>query len=191
MNRNILAGAAALVCVVACSENAEASGIYIAAGYDAAWPTYGTATGYDAPATLEGGDVAVGWRFNRYYSVEVDYAYATGSRNVYYGLSTRLSLQTGMVDAFGYLPLGRYSDFAPFATLGVGAIDGTAKAAYVYFGSHSADASSTELSARVGGGIAWQFMGGLGARAMLRYQWNDSSDVHGATTFTLGLVANL
>jgi opacity protein-like surface antigen len=189
MKIRIAMSALALACTCAFSASAstaEPGGPYVAIGYDALWPTYGNLGTLPisdfAPSMTNGADVSAGWRFSRYYAAELNYAYSTGSRSVN-AVSSRLSIQSVMADAFGYLPIGR-SNVSTFATFGLGIVNGDAHLAVFNL---SGSRSQTDFSGRAGAGIAWQLTDRIGARLMARYQWDSTSDVSGATEVTLGL----
>jgi Outer membrane protein beta-barrel domain len=156
-------------------------GFYTVIGYSGAYPDFKEIKGFHSPSYLDGVEADVGWRFNRYYSVEASYSYFTGSKNPMGGGSYTNTLQTGSIDALGYLPLGRLTPWALYADVG----------ATMYFESAStASASdhSDDFGGRAGGGLQYQFDQDLGLRVGGRYEWANLTNMKSAAVFTVGLV---
>jgi len=153
-------------------------GLYTVINYSGAYPDYRNFKG--APTFLDGVEADVGWRFNRFYSVEASYSYFTGSNNpASNNLST--TLQTGAIDALGYLPFGYASPFALYADVG----------ATGYFASADTPTSQgheNSFGARAGGGLQYQFDEDLGLRVGGRYDWANLPHMKAAEVFAVGLV---
>jgi opacity protein-like surface antigen len=158
-------------CAVAASTDPYESGFYLATGNESWVPAYKNDLSSYAPKYLYGGDIQGGWRFNRYYSIEAGYAIATNSATV------RATVQAVSIDAYGYLPLGRASHFALFATAGASELWGTASVTgYGY----SVSATSNAFGGRVGGGLQYQINRHFGFRISSRYEFANFAGVKGA-----------
>ena len=158
------------------------TGFYTVIGYSGAYPDFKQEIHVNTPSYLDGVEADAGWRFNRYYSIEASYSYFTGSKQPA-GNPTTFSntLQTGSIDALGYLPLGRVTPWALFADVG-----GTG-----YFESASTASASSHANsfgARAGGGLQYQFDQDLGLRVGGRYEWANLTNMKSAAVFTVGLV---
>jgi opacity protein-like surface antigen len=131
---------------------------------------YSTA-GYDyVSGGLEGGDIGIGYRFNRFYGIELGYTYAGATATDDFGDSASIYAEEVTIDVMGYLPLGRRSPVSLFSTIGVGYTYGTAEVD-TYFGSAWASAWGPEF--RVGAGIEYRVTDNIGIRTMVRYQYSD------------------
>ncbi|MBV8976019.1 MAG: hypothetical protein JOZ13_01440 [Alphaproteobacteria bacterium] len=125
-------------------------GLYLVAGGAVAWPSNA--------GTLTGGMAGVGYRFDEFYTAEVNYSYTGGSVA---GVNERL--QRIQTDFMGYLP---FYD-SPFALMGDVNL-GYADAAATISGFH---AGQSAFMAGLGGGAQLQFNSSWGLRALGRYQW--------------------
>src|SRR5580693_6936168 len=56
-------------------------GFYTVINYSGAFPDYRKIQGVSLPSELDGVEVDMGWRFNRFYSVEASYSYFNGQKN--------------------------------------------------------------------------------------------------------------
>jgi opacity protein-like surface antigen len=157
------------------------TGLYTVINYSGAYPDFKEITGFHSPSYLDGVEADLGWRFNRYYSVEASYSYFTGSKNPAGGTSFTNTLQTGSIDALGYLPLGAVTPWALYADVG----------ATGYFESASTASSSghsNSFGGRAGGGLQYQFDQDLGLRIGARYEWANLTNMKSAAVFAVGLV---
>ncbi len=156
-------------------------GLYTVIGYSGARPDFKSIPNVATPSLLDGVEADIGWRFSRFYSVEASYSYFWGSKSSN-GISFDSKLQTGSIDALGYLPLGRESPWALYGDIG----------ATAYFASiQSVLLSSshyTRFGARAGGGLQYQFDDSLGLRLSGRYEWANLPIMKSAEVVTLGLV---
>ena len=156
------------------------TGLYTVIGYSGAYPDFKHVAGVNTPSYLDGVEADIGWRFNRFYSVEASYSYFTGSTNPADG-SFSNTLQDGSIDALGYLPLGSWRDWALYSDIG-----GT-----WFFESASngtGEGHADRIGARVGGGLQYQFEDDLGIRAGGRYEWANLPNMKSAAVFSVGLV---
>jgi hypothetical protein len=174
--------AAAILIVSSLGSAAEADsftpGFYTVLNYSGAYPDYKKVSG--ASSFLDGVEADAGWRFNRFYSVEASYSYFTGSNNGT-GTSPTTTLQTGSIDALGYLPFGWASPWALYGDVG----------ATGYFASVSSptfEQHEDSFGARAGGGLQYQFDQDLGLRVGGRYDWADLPHMRSAEVFSIGLV---
>lgn len=156
------------------------NGLYTVIGYSGAYPDFKKVTGVHTSSYLDGVEADVGWRFNRFYSIEASYSYFTGSTSPS-SQSFNNTLQDGSIDALGWLPLGPWRDWSLYADVG-----GTwyFENASTAFNSGHAD----RFGGRAGGGIQYQFDENLGLRAGGRYDWANLPNMKSATVFTVGLV---
>lgn len=156
------------------------TGFYTVINYSGAYPDFKKVAGVVTPSYMDGVEGDVGWRFNRFYSVEASYSYFAGSQRSG-GTSFNNTLQDGSIDALGYLPFGYGSPWALYGDVG-----GTA-----YFESNGTTISSTHsnrFGGRVGGGLQYQFSDDLGLRAGGRYEWANLPNLKSAEVFAIGLV---
>jgi hypothetical protein len=157
-------------------------GLYTVINYSAAFPDFGKITGVSLPSELDGVEADIGWRFNRFYSVEASYSYFVGQKTGN-GQSLTVDLQDGSLDALGYLPLGWGSPWALYGDVG-----GT----YYFASSHTVSASltgnSSSFGARAGGGLQYMIDEDLGVRLSGRYDWANITHLKSAEVVTIGLV---
>lgn len=177
--------AAALAASLCCAASARAddiftTGLYTDLGYTGADPDFKKIANVYTPSFMDGVEADMGWRFNRFYSVEASYSYYTGAKN-FVGTSFHNTLQTASIDGLGYLPLGYESQWALFGDAG-----GTAY--FESYGTVAGTAHQTRFGARAGGGVQYQFTVDLGVRVEGRYDWADLSNMRSAKVFTIGLV---
>ena len=153
-------------------------GLYTVINYSGAYPDYRSIKG--APSFLDGVEADLGWRFNRFYSVEASYSYFTGSNNpASNNLST--TLQTGSIDALGYLPFGHSSPLALYADIGATEFFASAQ-------TPGSQAHENHFGARGGGGLQYQFDEDLGLRIGGRYEWANLPHMKSAEVVAIGLV---
>jgi opacity protein-like surface antigen len=157
-------------------------GFYTVINYSGAFPDYRKIQGVSLPSELDGVEVDIGWRFNRFYSVEASYSYFNGQKT---GNSQSLTatLQDGSIDALGYLPLGWSSPWALYADVG-----GTYYFASAHTGTASVGGNESTFGARAGGGLQYMIDEDLGVRIGGRYDWTDLSHLKAAEVFAFGLV---
>lgn len=173
-----LAAAILLSSTVAAGAQAFLPGLYTVINYSGGYPDFKDIK--SAPSFLDGVEGDLGWRFNRFYSIEASYAYYTGSDNSS-GDNLSTTLQTGSIDALGYLPFGHASRLALYGDIG----------ATGYFLSAQTPTSGeheNHFGARGGGGIQYQFEENLGLRLGGRYEWADTPHLRSVEVFTVGLV---
>lgn len=182
MNRHLAAALLAAGTVFAGAAQAQDmfNGLYTVIGYSGAYPDFKHVAHVNTPSYLDGVEADVGWRFNRFYSVEASYSYFTGSTSPS-GQSFTNTLQDGSIDALGWLPLGPWRNWALYGDVGGTWYFANASTA---FNSGHAD----NFGARAGGGIQWQFDDNLGLRAGGRYDWANLPNMKSAAVFTVGLV---
>src|SRR5271163_2606903 len=70
------------------------TGFYTVIGYSGAYPDFKQELHVNTPSYMDGVEADVGWRFNRYYSVEASYSYFTGSTQPPGGTTFSNTLQT-------------------------------------------------------------------------------------------------
>lgn len=156
-------------------------GLYTVINYSGAFPDYRKIPNVSLPSHLDGVEADMGWRFNRFYSVEASYSYFTGQKTAN-GVSLTSQLQDGSIDALGYLPFGYASAWALYADVG-----GT----YYFASTHTAVASTgneSKFGARAGGGLQYMIDEDLGVRVSGRYEWADLTHMRSAEVFAVGLV---
>ncbi len=176
---------AAAILALCAAGSAEADpyipGMYTVINYSGALPDFKKISGVSLPSQLDGVEADIGWRFNRFYSVEASYSYFTGQKTGN-GQSVTAQLQDGSLDALGYLPLGWGSPWALYGDVG-----GT----YYFANAHTATASSgneSNFGARAGGGLQYMIDEDLGVRLSGRYEWADLTHMRSAEVYTIGLV---
>jgi opacity protein-like surface antigen len=182
MKRHVAAAMLAAGTVFAGAAQAQSvfNGLYTDIGYSGAYPDFKHGAGTHTPSYLDGVEADVGWRFNRFYSIEASYSYFTGSSNTAGGPSFDNTLQDGAIDALGYLPLGPWRDWSLYADVG---------AAWYFEGSTGfGGVNADRFGGRAGGGIQYQFDENLGLRAGGRYDWADLPNMKSAAVFTVGLI---
>ncbi len=184
-----LCGAVVLVGLVAAGSAAAdpyMPGYYAVINYTGAFPDYrpfriGPLAGVAMASRLDGVQANIGWRFNRFYSIEGSYFYYSGQKNAN-GTSSTTQLQGGSIDALGYLPFGYSSPWALYGDVG-----GT----WYFFNTHTATAASgteSKFGARAGGGLQYMIDEDLGVRVSGHYDWADLAHLRAAEVFTVGLV---
>jgi len=178
----------AAVAVAACVVSAGAvqaqifvPGPYAVINYSGLLPNFKSAPYVHTPSYLDGGELDVGWRFNRYYSVEASYAYDTGNNNSN-GTSLTTNFQTAAIDGLGYLPLGRNTPWALFADAGATVIFAHDLTSLLPGG------NETRFGGRAGGGVLYQIDDNLGVRLSGRYEWTGLADMRSAAIFGVGVV---
>lgn len=155
-------------------------GLYTVINYSGAYPDFKKTPTFENPSFLDGVEADVGWRFNRFYSVEASYSYFTGSKNPT-GAHFTTELQTASINALGYLPFGPGSEWALYGQVG-----GTG-----YFLNETTPLvgmHSNSFAGQVGGGVQFQFNEDLGLRVGGRYEWANLQNMRSAEVFAVGLV---
>jgi len=183
MKRRVAAAVLAAGTVFAGAAQAQGlfNGLYTDIGYSGAYPDFKRNPHVNTPSYLDGVEADVGWRFNRFYSVEASYSYFSGSKNPAGGQSFTNTLQEGSIDALGFLPLGPWRDWALYADVG-----GTWF--FESVSSASSNGHANDFGGRAGGGIQYQFDENLGLRAGGRYEWANLPNMKSAAVFTVGLI---
>jgi len=160
-------------------------GLYTVINYSGAYPDFKNNNtllpGSSTPSFLDGVEADIGWRFNRYYSMEASYSYFTGSKNTPGVPALTTQLQTASIDALGYLPFGPRSEWALYGDVG-----GTG-----YFLNESTPlvgVHSHRFGWRAGGGVQFQFNEDLGLRVGARYEAANLPAMRSAEVFAIGLV---
>lgn len=160
-------------------------GYYAVINYSGAFPNFRAFTaafnGISKPSMLDGVEANIGWRFNRFYSIEGSYFYYSGQKNSE-GESFTAQLQGGSIDALGYLPIGYSSPWALYGDIG-----GT----WYFTNAHTATVTTgteSKFGARAGGGLQYMVDEDLGIRIGGRYDWADLTHLRSAEVFTIGLV---
>ncbi|MGB8363529.1 MAG: outer membrane protein [Rhizomicrobium sp.] len=157
------------------------TGLYTVINYAAVVPTYKAVSGVSTPSYLDGVEADVGWRFNRYYSVEASYDYSTG--NTGSGSATfDQTLQSASLDALGYLPFGLDSAWALYGDVGGAAFFAHAQTPL------ASGNDESRFGARAGGGLQYQFSDDIGLRIGGRYEWTGLPTLKSAEIFAVGLV---
>jgi hypothetical protein len=182
MNLRVAALALAGCMIVAGAARADifTHGFYTVINYSGAYPDFKKTNTFENPSYLDGVEANLGWRFNRFYSVEASYSYYQGSKNPT-GAHFTTELQTASIDALGYLPFGPGSEWALYGDVG-----GTG-----YFLNEStplAGMHSDSFAGRAGGGVQFQFNEDLGLRVGGRYEWANLETMRSVQVFTVGLV---
>ena len=176
----------AVACAVlggTCAAHADTftTGLYTVINYAAAVPNYKAVSGVSTPSYLDGVEADIGWRFNRYYSVEASYDYNTGSTRSG-GTTFDDTLQSASLEALGYLPFGLDSAWALYGDVGGSAF-------FAHAETPSANRSGeTRFGARAGGGLQYQFSDDMGLRVGGRYEWTGLPTLKSAEMFAVGLV---
>ena len=155
-------------------------GLYTVINYSGAYPDFKKTTTFETPSFLDGVEADLGWRFNRFYSIEASYSYFTGSKRPA-GQAFTTQLQTASIDALGYLPFGPGSEWALYGDIG-----GTA-----YFLNEStplAGMHNNDFGGRAGGGLQFQLNEDLGLRVGGRYEWANIKTMRSVEVFSVGLV---
>ncbi len=132
---------------------------YVAADY--------TYTDMQNTAEVNGGKIALGTEYNKYFGTEVFYQ-RTGSDRVHSdGATDEYSLQSYGLDAYGYLPLGCDQTFALVGTAGFAFEDVKYK-----YEDHN---RKTEhgVGYRLGAGAEYAINSNVSVRALYRYTFTD------------------
>jgi len=171
---------------LACTGGASAQGIftpglYTVINYSGAYPDFKQIAHVNTPSYMDGVEADIGWRFNRFYSIEASYSYFTGSTNPKGGTSATNTLQDGAIDAIGYLPLGPWRSWALYGDVG-------ATWFFESVSSANSNGHADRIGGRAGGGIQYQFEDDLGIRAGGRYEWANLPNMKSAAVFSIGLV---
>jgi hypothetical protein len=155
------------------------NGLYTDIAYSGAYPDFKKVVGVSTPSYLDGVEATVGWRFNRFYSIEGSYDYYTGSSHLPGVTAINTTLQDGSIDALGWLPLGPWRDWALYGDIG-----GT----WYFLSSDGGGGHFDRWGGRAGGGIQYQIDEDLGVRLGGRYEWMNFPSLNSAEVFTVGLV---
>jgi len=157
------------------------SGFYTVINYTGAFPDFKKVAGVSTPSYLDGVEANVGWRFNRFYTMEASYDYYSGStHNTPGGPSFNTTLQQGSLDALGYLPLGYWRSWSLYGDIG-----GT----WYSLSSNGVGALREDRwGGRAGGGVQFQIDDDLGVRLGGRYEWMNMRVLKSTEVFSVGLV---
>ncbi len=132
---------------------------YVAADY--------TYTDFQNKAEVNGGKVALGTEYNKYFGTEVFFQY-TGSDRVHSSEGTHeYAMRSYGLDAYGYLPLGCDQVFSLVGTAGVANIDVKYKNPNKYRDTENG------LGYRVGAGVEYDIDSNVSVRALYRYTFTD------------------
>ncbi len=132
---------------------------YVAADY--------TYTDSHTGGEYNGGKVALGTEYNKYFGTEVFYQ-RTGSDRIHSEDGTNeFSLQSYGLDAYGYLPLGCEQTFALVGTAGFAFED------YKYKFEEMNRKTEHGYGYRLGAGIEYDLTSNLSVRALYRYTFMD------------------
>jgi Outer membrane protein beta-barrel domain len=175
--------AASLAAGIAFAGSAHAQGVYngfyTVINYTGAFPDFKRVTGISTPSYLDGVEANVGWRFNRFYTMEASYDYYSGSTHSPGGPSFNTTLQQGSLDALGYLPLGYWRSWSLYGDIG-----GT----FYALSSNGLGGSNDRWGGRAGGGVQFQIDDDLGVRLGGRYEWMNMRVLKSTEVFSVGLV---
>ncbi|HUO92183.1 MAG TPA: outer membrane beta-barrel protein [Rhizomicrobium sp.] len=182
MKHCIAAAGLAAAIAVAGSAHAQSTynGFYTVINYTGAFPDFKKALGISTPSYLDGVEANVGWRFNRFYTMEASYDYYSGSTHTPGGPSFNTTLQEGSLDALGYLPLGPWRSWSLYGDIG-----GTW---YSLSSNGVGFLRSDRWGGRAGGGVQFQIDDDLGVRLGGRYEWMDMRALKSMEVFSVGLV---
>jgi len=173
MKRTIALMAAASALAFTASANAYDFTPYVAADY--------TYTDMQNTAEVNGGKVAVGTDYNKYFGTEVFYQ-RTGSDRVHSdGATDEYSLQSYGLDVYGYLPLGCEQKVALIGTAGFAFEDVKYK--------YEDENRGTEhgVGYRLGAGAQYNVNEALAVRALYRYTFTDKlGDMDHMNEFSVG-----
>ena len=159
MKRTIALMAAASALAFTASANAYDFTPYVAADY--------TYTDMQNTAEVNGGKIAVGTDYNKYFGTEVFYQ-RTGSDRVHHEEGTdEFSLQSYGLDVYGYLPLGCEQKVSLIGTAGFAFEDVKYK--------EPTENRATEhgVGYRLGAGAQYNVNEALAVRALYRYTFTD------------------
>ncbi|MBQ7285532.1 MAG: porin family protein [Alphaproteobacteria bacterium] len=158
MNKTLALMAAASVVAFAASANATEYTPYVAADY-----TY-----TDATFEVNGGKIALGTEYNKYFGTEIFYQ-RTGSDRVHSQNGTdEFSIQSYGLDAYGYLPLGCDQVVSLVGTAGIAFDDVKYK-----FDDGTNRKTEHGLSYRLGAGVEYDVSENVSVRALYRYSFTD------------------
>lgn len=159
---------------------------YVGADYDFIHADYKDGGDQVANDSLNGGDIHIGARVQKYLGFEASYLWtadATKDNVLGSGLNTKVNVQGGALDAMGYLPIGN-SKFELIGTAGVSRL----KAKLSLDGLISASGSEWETKGRIGGGAQYWLTDNINLRGIVRYQGaNFSGALSNAIIYSAGL----
>lgn len=177
----IVAACALLGAPCAAQADVFTPGFYAVINYAGAFPNFKSVVGLSTPSYLDGVEADAGWRFNRYYSVEASYDYVTGTKE-FQNSTYDTTLQSGSLDALGYLPLGPGSAWALYGDVG-GSV-------YFFQGVNAQfiSGNETRFGGRAGAGVQYQFSDDIGVRVGGRYEWAGLPTLKSTEVIAVGLV---
>lgn len=159
MNKTIALMAAVSAFAFTANANALEYTPYIAADY--------TYTEIPSTADVNGGKVAVGTEYNKYFGTEVFYQ-RTGSDRVHSSEGTNeYSLQSYGLDVYGYLPLGCDQVLSLVGTAGISNVD------VIYKDAGKKRETENGLGYRLGAGFEYDINSNVSIRALYRYTFTD------------------
>ena len=133
-------------------------------------------------AEVNGGKVAVGTEYNKYFGTEVFYQ-RTGSDRVHSVDGTNeYSLQSYGLDVYGYLPLGCDQVFSLVGTAGIANMD------VIYKDVDEKRDTENGLGYRLGAGVEYDVNSNVSVRALYRYTFTDKlGDLDHVNEYSLGV----
>lgn len=159
MKKTIALMAAVSAFAFTANANATEYTPYVAADY--------TYTDIPSTADVNGGKVAVGTEYNKYFGTEVFYQ-RTGSDRVHSSEGTNeYSLQSYGLDVYGYLPLGCDQVLSLVGTAGISNVD------VIYKDAGKKRETENGLGYRLGAGFEYDINSNVSIRALYRYTFTD------------------
>lgn len=159
MNKTLALMAAVSAVAFAGAANAYDFTPYVAADY--------TYTDAQNAFEVNGGKIALGTEYNKYFGTEIFYQ-RTGSDRVHSSEGTdEFSLQSYGLDAYGYLPLGCDQVVSLVGTAGIAFDD-------IKYKTDGANRETEHgMSYRLGAGVEYDISSNLAVRALYRYSFAD------------------
>lgn len=149
---------------------------YVGADYQYTHLDYKDSGGDVLPESLNGGDVHVGARVNKYLGFEAGYTLnssASKDNILGTGINSKVKLDGGTLDALGYLPVTSDGKVELIGTVGVTRLEGKVDLS----GTAAGNASEWETKGRIGGGAEYWLTDNLNLRGLVRYQGASFSDI--------------
>jgi len=133
-------------------------------------------------ADVNGGKLALGTEYNKYFGTEVFYQ-RTGSDRVHSSDGTNeYSLQSYGLDMYGYLPLGCDQVFSLVGTAGISNID------VIYKEANEKRETENGLGYRLGAGFEYDVNSNVSVRALYRYTFTDKvNSIDHISEYSLGV----
>ena len=134
---------------------------------------------------VNGGKIALGTEYNKYFGTEVFYQ-RTGSDRVHsQGQTNEFSARAFGLDAYGYLPLGCDQVFSLVDTAGVALED------VIYKLPEESRSTDHGFGYRLGAGVEYKLNSNMAVRALYRYTFTDKLDgLDHINEYSLGLKYN-